>query len=144
MVIYHEMVHDARIVPLDTRPHLSKRIHQWMGDGRGHWENQTLAVETTNFTNKTASFSPSINSPVGTGRTLTLIERFTRVDQDTLLYEYTIDDPAVFTRTFTTAIPMQRSELAVFEYACHEGNRGLANILAGARLAERENPVVEH
>lgn len=136
VIIYHEMVHDTRIVPLDARPHLSDEIRQWMGDARGRWENDTLVVETTNFTDKTASFSPAITSAVGTGTTLTLIERFTRVDQDTLLYEYTVDDPAIFTRRFTAAIPMQRSELPVFEYACHEGNRGLANILAGARLAD--------
>lgn len=136
VVIYHEMVHDARIIPLDRRPHLPNGIQQWMGDGRGHWEGQTLVVETTNFTDKTASFSPSITSAVGTGKTLTLIERFTRTHQDALLYEYTIDDPSVYTRRFTAVIPMQRSELPVFEYACHEGNRGLANILVGARLAD--------
>ena len=143
VVIYHEMVHDARIVSLDTRPRLSTEIRQWMGDGLGRWEDQTLVVETTNFTDKTAGFSPSITSAVGTGRTLTLIERFTRVSQETLLYEYTIDDPVIYTRGFTGTIPMQRSELPVFEYACHEGNRGLANILVGARLAERTHPVAE-
>ena len=81
---------------------------------------------------------PAITSAIGTGATLTLIERFTRVDDDTLLYEYTVDDPAVFTRSFTMAIPMQRSELPMFEYACHEGNRGLTNILAGARSTESD------
>ncbi len=135
VVIHHEMVHDARIVPLDGRPHLSEAIRQWMGDGRGRWDGDTLVVETTNFTDRTASFSPALTSALGTGATLTLTERFTRVDRDTLLYEYTVDDPTVFTRRFTAAIPMKRSELPVYEYACHEGNRGLANILAGARLA---------
>ena len=138
VVIHHEMVHDARIVPLDGRPHLSGAIRQWMGDGRGRWDGDTLVVETTNFTDKTASFSPAITSAVGTGATLTLTERFTRVDRDTLLYEYTVDDATVFTRGFTAAIPMRRSELPVFEYACHEGNRGLENILAGARRAVRD------
>ena len=138
VVIHHEMVHDARIVPLDGRPHLPGAIRQWMGDGRGRWDGDTLVVETTNFTDRTASFSPAITSAVGTGATLTLTERFTRVDRDTLLYEYTVDDATVFTRGFTAAIPMRRSELPVFEYACHEGNRGLENILAGARLAAPE------
>ena len=138
VVIHHEMVHDTRFVPLDGRPHLSDAIRQWMGDARGRWDGDTLVVETTNFTDRTASFSPAITSAVGTGATLTLTERFTRVDRDTLLYEYTVDDPAVFTRGFTAAIPMKRSELPVFEYACHEGNRGLANILAGARLTARD------
>ena len=135
VVIHHEMVHDTRIVPLDWRPHLPDAIRQWMGDARGRWEGDTLVVETTNFTDKTASFLPAITSAVGTGATLTLTERFTRVDRDTLLYEYTVDDPTVFTRGFSAAIPMRRSELPVYEYACHEGNRGLANILLGARLA---------
>ena len=135
VVIHHEMVHDARIVPLDGRPHLPEAIRQWMGDARGRWEGDTLVVETTNFTDKTASFLPAITSAVGTGATLTLTERFTRVDRDTLLYEYTVDDPTVFTRGFSAAIPMRRSELPVYEYACHEGNRGLANILLGARMA---------
>ena len=135
VVIHHEMVHDARIVPLDGRPHLPDAIRQWMGDARGRWEGDTLVVETTNFTDKTASFLPAITSAVGTGATLTLTERFTRVDRDTLLYEYTVDDPTVFTRGFSAAIPMRRSELPVYEYACHEGNRGLANILLGARMA---------
>ena len=104
-----------------------------MGGGRGRWDNGSLVVETTSFTDMTSSF---ITSAVGTGTTLTLIERFTRVDHNTLLYEYTVDDPAVFTRNFSVAIPMQRSELPVFEYACHEGNRGLTNIFVGARQAE--------
>ncbi len=138
VVIHHEMVHDTRFVPLDGRPHLSDAIRQWMGDARGRWDGDTLVVETTNFTDRTASFSPAITSAVGTGATLTLTERFTREDRDTLLYEYTVDDPVVFTRGFTAAIPMKRSELPVFEYACHEGNRGLANILAGARLTARD------
>ena len=138
VVIYNEMVHDARFVPLDGRPHLPGAIRQWMGDSRGRWEGDTLVVETTNFTDRTASFLPAITSAVGTGATLTLTERFTRVDRDTLLYEYTVHDPSVFTRDFTAAIPLRRSELPVYEYACHEGNRGLENILAGARRLERD------
>jgi hypothetical protein len=137
VVILHEMVHDARIVPLDGREHVAGSIRQWMGDSRGYWEGDTLVVETANFTDKTASFSPSVVSAMGTGTTLRLTERFTRIDDDTLLYEYTVDDPATFTRPFTVALPMKRGE-AMYEYACHEGNYGLLNMLAGARAEERE------
>ena len=136
VVILNEMVHDARIVPLDRPAHLRDSIRQWMGDARGHWDGDTLVVETANFTAKTPSFNPTITSAVGTGLTLTLTERFHRVDAETLLYEYTIDDPATFVRPFTVAIPMQRSEQPIFEYACHEGNYGMRNMLAGARAGD--------
>jgi len=106
-----------------------------MGDSRGRWEGDTLVIETTNFTDKTASFNPSVTMAIGSGVTLRLVERFRRVADDTLLYEYTIDDPATFTRPFTVRLPMKRGEL-MFEYACHEGNHGLPNMLRGARAAE--------
>ena len=137
VVILNEMVHDARVVPLDGRAHLTPAVRLWMGDARGRWEGDTLVVETRNFSRRTPSFNPTITSAVGSGETLRLTERFTRVDADTLRYEYTVDDPDTFTRPFTAAIPMRRTELPLFEYACHEGNRGLHNILAGARAAER-------
>ncbi len=137
VVILNEMVHDSRIVPLDGRPHLPGGVRQWMGDARGYWEDDTLVVETTNFTDKTPSFNPTITSSVGAGTHLTLTERFSRLDDDTLLYEYTVDDPATFSSPFSAAIPMRHSDGPIFEYACHEGNYGLQNILAGARAAER-------
>ncbi len=137
VVILNEMVHDARVVPLDGRPGLTPAVRLWMGDARGRWEGDTLVVETRNFSRRTPSFNPTITTAVGSGETLRLTERFTRVDADTLRYEYTVDDPDTFTRPFTAAIPMRRSDLPLFEYACHEGNRGLHNILAGARAAER-------
>ena len=137
VVILNEMVHNARIVPLDGRPHLPEDVRNWMGDARGHWDGDTLVVETTNFTDKTASFNPTLTSSVGTGETLTLTERFRRVDADTLLYEYTVDDPTTFTRPFTAAIPMRKSEAPIFEYACHEGNYGMEGILVGARAEEK-------
>ena len=137
VAILHEMVHDARIVPLDGRPHLPDGVRQWMGDSRGYWDGDTLVVETANFTDQTASFNPSVVSAMGTGTTLHLTERFTRIDADTLLYEYTVDDPATFTRPFTVALPMKRGT-GMYEYACHEGNYGLMNMLAGARAEERE------
>ena len=109
-----------------------------MGDARGHWDGDTLVIETTNFTDRTSSFSPTLSRALGTGETLTLTERFRLVDEQTLQYEYTVDDPVTFTRSFTAAIPMKRLEGQIYEYACHEGNHGLENILAGARVEERE------
>ena len=92
-----------------------------MGDSRGRWEGDTLVVETTNLSELTGSFDPSAMQAISTGLTVTLTERFTRVDEDTLLYEYTVDDPAIFTRPFTVAVPMRRNDEPMFEYACHEG-----------------------
>ena len=135
IVILHEMVHDARIVPLDGRDPLPDTVRQWMGSSRGYWDGDTLVVETTNFTGKTASFNPSVSTAAGSGTTLHLTERFRRVADDTLLYEYTVDDSATFTRPFTAVLPMKRGE-AIFEYACHEGNYGLFNMLSGARVEE--------
>ncbi len=136
VVLLNEMVHDARIIPLDGRSHLPDGIRHWAGDSRGRWEGDTLVVESRNFTDKTASFEPSALSAVGTGATLRLTERFTRVDADTLRYEYTVDDPETYTRPFTVAVPMRLSDVPIFEYACHEGNYGMVNALSGARAAE--------
>ena len=129
---------DARIIPLDGRPHLPEGVRQWMGDSRGRWEGDTLVVETTNLTEHTGSFDPSAMQAIGTGLTVTLTERFRRLNADTLLYEYTVDDPSIFTRPFTVAVPMRRNDEPMFEYACHEGNYGLLNILRGARAEEAE------
>ncbi len=136
VVILNEMVHDPRIVPLDGRPHLPDGFDQWNGDARGRWEGDTLVVESRNFSDKRESFSPSVTRAVGTGATLRLTERFTRVSADTLRYEYTVDDPETFSRPFTAVIPLRRSEVPIFEYACHEGNYGMLNILRGAREDE--------
>ena len=138
VVILTEMVHDARIVPLTTRPHLPEAIRHWNGDSRGRWDGETLVVETTNFSPKRASFEPGATVALGTGDTLRLVERFTRLDADTLLYEYTVDDPTTFTTPFTAAIPMMRSADPIFEYACHEGNYGMANMLRAGRAADVE------
>ena len=139
VVILNEMVHDARIIPLDGRPHLPEGVRQWMGDSRGHWDGNTLVVVTQNLSEETGSFDPSATLSIGTGLTVTLTERFTRVDEDTLLYEYTVDDPAIFTQPFTVAVPMRLNSEPMFEYACHEGNYGLLNILRGARAEEAES-----
>ena len=130
VVIFNEMIHDARIVPLDGRPHLDGGIRQWMGVSRGHWEGDTLVVETTNFLRETHFQGSSAN--------LHLVERFTRVNEDRLLYEYTVSDPATFTRPWTVQMPMKRSDANLYEYACHEGNYGMFNLLAGARAEEKE------
>jgi hypothetical protein len=130
VILYTEMIHDARIVPLDGRPHLSSEMRQWLGDSRGRWEGNTLVVDTTNFTDKT-SFR-------GTTGRLHLVERFTRVDTDTLRYQFTVDDPATFTRPWTAELPMTKSDDRLFEYACHEGNYALPDILRGARYQEKQ------
>ena len=137
VVILVEMVHDARIVPLDGRPHLSPAIRQWFGDARAHWDGDTLVVETTNFTDKTGSFDPLFSTSIGEGTYLTLTERYRRVDADTLLLEYTVDDPTTFTRPFTVQLPMRRSAEPIYEYACHEGNHAMPNMLRGARAEEQ-------
>jgi len=129
VAIYGEMIHDTRVVPVGTQAHLPSSIRQWLGDSRGHWEGDTLVVETTNFTDKTVFR--------GSTEALHLVERFTRVDANTLLYEFTVTDPASWTRPWSVALPMTRSSDKIYEYACHEGNFGLASILAGARADER-------
>jgi hypothetical protein len=130
VVIVTEMIHDARIVPMDGRPHNPANMRQWMGDSRGHWEGDTLVVDTTNFTDKT-SFR-------GSGANLHLTERFTRIDADTLEYRFTVEDPTTWTRPWTVAYPMVRTIGQMYEFACHEGNYGLRNILSTARAVEAE------
>jgi len=129
VAILVEMIHDARIIPLDGRPHLSNRIRQWVGDSRGRWEGRTLVVETTNFTDRT-NFR-------GSGEQLRVTERFTRVDGDTLLYQFTVEDPLSFTRPWSGELPMKRSDGPLFEYACHEGNYSMENTLSTVRDQER-------
>jgi len=130
VVISNEMIHDARIVPLDGRPHLPSSIRRWQGDPRGRWDGKTLVVDTTNFTDKT-NFR-------GTSERLHLVERFTRVDPNTLLYEFTVDDPSSFTRPWTAVLPLKRSDDRIYEYACHEANYGLLGVLRGARFEEKK------
>ncbi len=131
VVVFQELIHEPRIIPLDGRPHLPPSVSQWMGDSRGHWEGDTLVVETTNFDPKT--------SYQGSRDTLHLTERYTRVDDDTIDYRFTVDDPRTFTRPWTVSRPMTRiaDRVSIFEYACHEGNYAMAGILAGARAEER-------
>ena len=132
LVILSEEIHDARIVPMDGRAHLPSHLRQWMGDSRGHWEGDTLVVETTNF-NDEKYF-------LGAGQGMQLIERFARVDETTLNYEFTVSDPESFTRPWTAQIPMRKSLDPIYEYACHEGNYGMEGTLRGARAVERNTP----
>ena len=134
VVILTEMVHEARIIPLDGREHLSRGIPQWLGDGRGRWEGDTLVIETENF-RADRGMTIGGSSP-GPSDKMLLTERLSRLNDDYLLYEYTYDDAEVYTGTFSVSIPLRNTDNAVFEYACHEGNYGLLNILEGARAEE--------
>ena len=129
VVIVTEMIHDARIVPLDGRPPLDGTIRQWHGDSRGRWDGDTLVVETTNYSPKSYFMGATEN--------LHMTERFTRVAPDVLEWEVTIKDPTTWTAPWTAMIPLRRSDDAIYEYACHEGNIGMEGILAGARAMEK-------
>ena len=135
VVIMTEMIHDARIIPLDGHPHLPPNIQNWLGDARGHWEGDTLVVDTTNF-------KPGVFRNVSTEK-LHVVERFTRTGPDTLQWQLTIDDPGAWTKPWTAMIPLKPSKKAVYEYACHEGNYGLESILAGARREDKAAETAE-
>jgi hypothetical protein len=130
VVIVNEMVHDARIVPIDGRAHLPGKVRRWQGDSRGRWEGETLVVETTNFSGK--------NLPRGASEKVRLTERFRRTSPDTLAYEFTLDDAATWTRPWTGRVPLTRIDEPVYEYACHEANYGLEGILKGTRIEEQD------
>ena len=129
VVLITEMVHTVRVVPLDGRAPLRESIRQWSGDSRSHWEGDTLVVETFNFNDE--------RRWRGSTKNMKLIERFTRVDADTLEYEYTVTDPETWTNSWTVSIPMRRTDAPMYEYACHEGNYAMPNILAGHRAEEK-------
>ena len=134
VTIVSEMIHDARIIPLDGRPHAPANIRSWAGDARGHWDGSTLVVDTTNFSPHDVLRNIGIQT-----ENLHMVERFTRVDRDTLKYQVTIDDPKVYTAPWTIAFPFkQATDYQMFEYGCHEGNYALQNILAGERARERD------
>ena len=128
VVLITEMVHTVRVVPLDGRLSLPGHVRQWSGDSRGRWEGDTLVIETSHFNDQ--------RRWRGTTRNMTLVERLTRVDADTLAYEYTVDDPETWTRPWTASIPMRRSDEPLYEYACHEGNYSMPGILGGHRADE--------
>src|SRR5215470_3638161 len=129
VVILMEMIHDARIIPLDGRPHIGQNIRQWLGDSVGHWEGDTLVVDTANYSPK-SDFR-------GSHENLHVVERFTRVSPNRIDYQIKIDDPTTWTKPWTVLIPLKLTHEQVYEYACHEANEGMAGILAGARAQEK-------
>jgi len=129
VMILFEQNHDVRIIPIDSRPHIARDIRQWIGDSRGHWEGDTLVIETTNFNGKIPLRGSSENMRV--------VERFTRTDADTIQYKFTVEDESTWVRPWTAEIPMKKTIGPLFEHACHEGNYGLLNTLVGARLEEK-------
>ena len=135
VAILNEQIHSVRVIPVDGQPHLEPQIQQWMGDSRGHWEGSTLVVETTNFNGKHEQVGrPDLTS----SEHQSLIERFTPVDSETLLYEYTVTDPATWVASWTAQVTMNKSQDLLYEYACHEGNYSMPVRLAGARIIEKE------
>ena len=130
LVLYMEAIHDARIIPLDGRPHLPQDVRQWNGDSRGLWEGDTLVVETTNF-------SPKSNF-MGSTENLRVVERLTRVAQDRINYEITIDDPTTWSRPWTAMLPLRQKPEQIYEFACHEGNYSMEGALRGARADDRK------
>ncbi len=147
VAILVEMIHEVRIIPLDRRPHLGSGIRQWTGNSRGWWEGETLVVETTGFSDKIKEFTGNAqrlpngepvsryHGSLGTP-TLTLVERFTRTDEGTIDYRFTVTDPVMFTGPWTVAAPMVKADGPLYEYACHEGNYALPNMLRVARAHE--------
>jgi len=137
VVLRNEMIHETRIIPVggpvNARPHLPPGIRTWVGDSRGHWEGNTLVVETTNFMDKT------IVGQTLASENLKLVEHFTRVSADTLNYSVTIDDPKTWTKAWTISFPLKSEpDYVLYEYACHEGNYYMINALKGARVEERK------
>ena len=146
VAIQVEMIHDTRIIPLDGRSHLPSNVRQWNGDMRGHWEGDTLVIETTNLrrteANAAAAGGDAILLRAANGRsddTVTVVERITRIDADTLNYEFTIEDPTTWTTPFSGEFPMRQlaADELLYEYACHEGNYSMEGILGGERVLEK-------
>ncbi len=135
VAILQEMIHEVRVIPLNGRAHAAQNIRQWLGDSRGHWEGHTLVVDTTNFRDE-IRFNLYYCCGIA-GANLHLVERLTRVNNDTIDYQYTVDDPTTYTRPWTVAVPLWRTPGPIYEYACHEANYGMAGILAGARAEEK-------
>jgi hypothetical protein len=130
VTLLHEIDHSTRVIPTDGRPHVPQNIRQWQGDSVGHWEDNTLVVDTTNFTNLTAYR--------GSSEKLHLVERFTRAADDTIIYQFTVEDPATWAKSWTAEVPWTKTKGPVYEYACHEGNTMISTILRGARVIEEE------
>jgi hypothetical protein len=131
VAIIQEMIHDTRVIPTDGRPFSGSNVPQWMGESRGHWDGDTLVVETKNFTTRTAI------QGTPTSDTLKVTERFSRLDADTVLYNFTVDDPKTWVKPWSGEYTMTKIDSPLYEYACHEGNHGIANNLSGARAQEK-------
>jgi len=129
VTIQAEMIHDVRVIPTDGRPHLAKNVRQWYGDSRGHWEGNTLVIDTTNFSDL---------NPFPGAQNLHVVERLTPVDPETILYQFTVEDPGMWTKPWSGELAISRIQGELYEYACNEANYGLANTLRGARVAEEE------
>jgi hypothetical protein len=140
VVIRHEMVHGVRMIPVDGSPHIGTHLRQLGGDSRGRWEGDTLVVDTTNFTDATPFRGPpaTARQDIFTSRDLHVVERFARTDPDTILYQFTVDDPTTWTKPWSGELLMRKWTGPIFEYACHEGNYGLGFILSAARVQERD------
>jgi hypothetical protein len=143
VVIFSEMIHELRVIPTDGSPHLPASVRLWNGDPRGHWEGKTLVVDTTNFNGKgwiSTSAAGGRIKGIPESTSLHLVERFTRSDPNTILYELTIDDPEVYTKPWKVSMPLTRDDsYRIYEYACHEGNEAVGNILRGGRMLDK-NP----
>jgi hypothetical protein len=137
VTILAEMVHDVRVIPLDGRPHLPPNVPQWKGDSRGHWEGNTLVVDTANFAYNDKSRFGQVYDGL-TDQNLHVTERFTRTGPDTITYRATVDDPSAYTKPWTIEIISSKREEPIYEYTCHEGNYGMFGILSGARAEERK------
>ena len=131
VAILHEEIHEVRLIPLDGRPHVGTSIRQWLGDSRGHWEGDTLVVETTNF-REDSGFRFPVDAT-----TLRIVERFRRVGAEAIDYQFTVDNPSFYARPWTATLPMRPNDGLIYEYACHEGNYGIVNVLGGHRAEER-------
>ncbi len=131
VAIRYEMMAETRIIPLDGRPALNPRVKQWMGNSRGRWEGDTLVVETTGYSDKTTFRFPAAND------SLRVIERFKRVGKNDIDYQFTVDNPVMYTRPWTAVLPLTATEGPIYEYACHEGNYGIAGVLSGHRAQEQ-------
>ena len=139
VIVHVEMIHDARIIHMDGRPHPPQAIRRWLGDSIGRWDGNTLVVDTTNFA-EAGGFYGDAGGNFGWDRNLHLVERLSLLDADTLLYQFDVDDPTAFTRPWKGELTMTRSTAPIYEYACHEGNYSLGNMLRGYRVSERAKP----
>ncbi|MGD1094635.1 MAG: hypothetical protein ABSB35_21915 [Bryobacteraceae bacterium] len=137
LIVHVEMIHDTRVIPLDGRPHLPPTVRLWMGDSVGHWEGSTLVVDTTNF-NDGGGFFGDAGGMFGWDRNLHVVERFSLFDADTILYQFEVDDPTAFTHPWKGEVTMDRASGQIFEYACHEGNYAVPNLLSAFRAAEAD------